>query len=165
MKHLIFGLLVLIGSAAQASNPPQLSGNLDTFYFQPDTYLAKLGVTTAYVQVDPTDSIELVLLSPPNCLQDVPCAEMMQQVTYKVKVDQPSTRGGCQETIYKGTEDKRPVDGNKLEITVTDNRENFCEFVPPMTEVELLIEGDSRMQDRHFSENHRLTGPTLSVLK
>lgn len=160
--------VLMIGATAQArSLMESYSADLTKFEFQEETSLSAFAhgrEVTGTVYVTPSSQIALTLNS--NCPMGQVCTlEYREPLTFDVPVTSIE-KGFCNETVYVGQVDARPVDGNLTKITVVDNRQNHCKMFVAPTEVILDIDGGGRGHqappERHYMEGNEFQFSTSS---
>lgn len=137
--------------------------NLNKFYFQPGSELAKEQIKFGTVVVDRKQKqIVLTLVrSMPICPEGMFCIESMPApiiISLPLKSVQV---GGCNEVIYYAEVNHMPVDGLLSSITVTEQRKSLCRYyvaVAP-TEVQMRTAGGRPK----FEEIHTMQGDSLKL--
>ncbi len=164
MKKLVLALTLLVaGTQAHAlRHAPTYQGMLNKFFLQVGTDLSKKDITSGYVKVDTKNSQITVILQPAfHCPNGAICAMVMPQaITLQVPIIDVK-KGGCGDIIYKGEMNMLPVDGALIEITVIDNKNNFCELYPM---IPTIVEIHSETGRPFKVQDHVIHGEYLQIV-
>lgn len=139
--------------------PKVLNAELNTLFIQPGSELEKQNIAYASVTVDLVQKeIILTFQTQRRCPKNAFCImSMPAPIIERVPLTEVRT-GGCQEVIYLGSDDQRPVDGLLSTIRVIDNSKNYCEsfrmFSP--TEVQYSVKGGRpALEESHSFEGEK----------
>lgn len=157
-----FAILMAVVAASQADAralETSTSAQITKFDFQNASSLSERKIQQGTITVNVLSKSLTLTLNPSfYCPPNLMCAQVMPRPMAYTASNYVVSTGSCGETIYSAVDDRLPVDGLRIALTVVDHSSDTCKYFAPIAMTEITLEKTS---PRGVYERHQFEAEAL----